>query len=329
NLDSSIVTQYDSYFQNGTLGWFDTSAEIEPRSGGFSKYDLFTQYTLPGKTVGYREPWADAWGLHGTIVDSRWDTPPQWNYWRLLSDLSLGISYVAVYGNDLDVMENNHRKDENGNSINLPATIPGTTTDNYQDEFRDAIHFAAKYAGYHNSPGSAPGGWVAFRVSKSDPNYTDYTFLMSLLNPSVTTGMDARDDGTAVPTGSGYTHLTIPGQYSIGPYYQRCGSWARKLLGGKTMQLQMRDSLVDTINRSSTKKINVTYYDQDNSGTITLQVNYGGTKSFTIDVKDTKKWITKTIDASNATFVDDADGANVTLKSIGGPTILHMVEVTK
>src|SRR5262249_29791711 len=103
NVRSEIAEQYHSQFQSGKLGWFHTSSEAEPRSHGLeTQYRRFYDDCRSGTTVGYAEPWASAWGDHG-IVDHRWCSPPQWNYWRLLLDLHCGVSFIALYANDLGV----------------------------------------------------------------------------------------------------------------------------------------------------------------------------------------------------------------------------------
>ncbi|MFB3829731.1 MAG: beta-galactosidase [Bryobacteraceae bacterium] len=136
----------------GGLALFHTSSEIEPRSAGVERqYRNFLDYCRTGRTAGYAESWADAWGRHGGVRDPRWCGPAQYNYWRLLSDLNMGVSMIAIYGADLE-----------------QAAEP---------EFRDAFAFAARYAGYHASPSRAPGAWVALREGSFLKG--DYTYLMS------------------------------------------------------------------------------------------------------------------------------------------------------
>ena len=135
----------------GKLGLFITGSEIEPRpamANGWSP--IFLEYCRTGKTICYAESWADAWGRHSTKRDPRWCGPEQYTYWRVLSDLNLGVSMIAVYGNDLE-----------------KANDP---------EFRAAFDFAARYAGYHASPSKSPGAWVALR--EGNVLKGDYTFLM-------------------------------------------------------------------------------------------------------------------------------------------------------
>ena len=140
----------------GKFGFFTTASEIEPRMPTMYDGDrpIFLDYCRPGKTVCYAESMADATGKHGPSQDPRWCGPEQYNYWRLLSDLNLGISMIGVYGADL-----------------ANADKP---------EYRAAFEFAARYAGYHASPSVSPGAWVALR--EGGPKLKgDYTFLMQRL----------------------------------------------------------------------------------------------------------------------------------------------------
>ncbi|MFZ5833140.1 MAG: beta-galactosidase [Planctomycetota bacterium] len=146
--------KWQAMLDEGRLGLFHTSSEIEPHSVGTERqYLAFLKYCRPGKTLAYAESWADAWGRHGGGPDPRWCHPAQYNYWRLLVDLNCGVSFIAVYGNDL--------KHSN------------------EPEFRAAFDFARKYAGYHASPSAAPGAWIALR--EGDYLKGDYTFLMDRL----------------------------------------------------------------------------------------------------------------------------------------------------
>jgi hypothetical protein len=142
--------------ETGKFGFFTTASEIEPRMPTMYDGDrpIFLDYCRPGKTVCYAESMADATGKHGPSQDPRWCSPEQYNYWRLLSDLNLGVSMIGVYGADL-----------------ANATKP---------EYRAAFDFAARYAGYHASPSVSPGAWVALR--DGGPKLKgDYSFLMRRL----------------------------------------------------------------------------------------------------------------------------------------------------
>jgi hypothetical protein len=304
---------YADYFTDGVLGWFTTGAEMEPRSNGnAASYEAFQQWCASGKTLGLAEPWADAWGNHAGITDVHWATPPQFNYWRVLSDLALGISYELAYGNDLDVASSGTY---NGQSV-------GST---YKDEFAAAFTFANRYAGYAALPGSAPGAWIAFRpqdASLSSYAVADYAQSMKLLNPSATIGLDARNDGTSVPL-SMPLGVSSDAYMSIGPSNQRFGSWARKLPVGNQAKLQLASAFETHVNAQTSKTINVTYFDGA-SGTLTVKTAH---KTFTIALTNKKKWLTQPLPMS-ADFARDSSGADIVLTASGAPITLHMVEVT-
>ncbi len=152
-LDASLDPTLLEQFETGRLCLFHTSSEVEPRPAGERRYQAFIDYARTGKTLAYAECWADAWGRHGGKTDSRWCSPCQWNYWRLLVDLHCGVSFIGVYGSDLAHAD--------------------------EPEFEAAFQFAARYAGYHASPSVAPGAWVALREGEYLKG--DYTFLMTRL----------------------------------------------------------------------------------------------------------------------------------------------------
>ncbi len=140
----------------GNVGFFTTASEIEPRMPTMFEdgKSVFLEYCRTGKTVCYAESMADATGKHGPSQDPRWCSPEQYNYWRLLSDLNLGVSMIGVYGADL-----------------ANADKP---------EYRAAFDFAVRYAGYHASPSIAPGAWIALRDGGIRLK-GDYSFLMRRL----------------------------------------------------------------------------------------------------------------------------------------------------
>jgi hypothetical protein len=173
----SLIAPYRSLFEAGKLGWFQTGSEAEPRTQGESAVLRYVDDCRTGKTVGYAESMADAWGWHSAQQEKYWASPPQSNYWRLLNDLNAGVSLIAVYGTDLGVANS-------GVYSRDPVAVK------YQDEFNKAFEFAAKYAGFITRPEASPGAWIAFRYSdrnriqKAMPyqRYTgDYTFLMDRL----------------------------------------------------------------------------------------------------------------------------------------------------
>jgi hypothetical protein len=310
---------YATYFQKGILYLFHTSSEIEPRgpgAGDTGQYDMFLQYALPGLTAAYAEPWADAWGGHGGQTDARWCSPPQWNYWRLLSDLNMGVSDIALYGSDMNVA--------------YSATHTGVNVGaDYQREFDQAFRFAARYAGHHIDPGSAPGAWIAFRqsitsFSPSDYNtvVTDYRRFVTLLNPSATDGLDARSDGTPVPV---IANETVAGEFSIGPYTSRFGAWARAIPAGQTAELQLDSGFVTAVNGVTGAQVNITYL--DNVAGASFAASFG-TQSVSTKLVNSGTWQTVSIPVTSR-FIADAKGGHIAIAATGGKITFHMVEVTK
>ena len=78
--------------------------------------------------------------MHGGQTDDRWCSPPQWEYWRLLSDLQMGVSNIALYGDDASVAADGTHM---GRQVGA----------RYQHEFGAAMEFAAKYVGHWATPG--------------------------------------------------------------------------------------------------------------------------------------------------------------------------------
>jgi hypothetical protein len=320
SLESEVLAEaspsgptYAALFDAGQLAWFTTGAEMEPRAGGGGGYGVFLTYTASGKTLGLAEPWADAWGMHSGVNDHHWASPPQFLYWRLLSDMQLGISYVDCYGDDLDVAEN--------------GVYGGKPVPEYQSEFDAAFRFASKYAGYAGRAGAAPGAFIAFRPldpAVKDYAVADYAEFMSLLNPSATNGIDPRDDGSkgvSIPPPYGVAGNTYS---SIGPTTQRFGAWARSLAKGAAAELGLDSAFRAHENLQKTKIVNVTYLD-DVSGDGFTVVAAGG--SLSVKLAGTGKWQTATL-SSQGSFAANASGADVVVTATKGTITLHMVEAT-
>ena len=309
SIRPEVAEPYRSQFRSGKLGWFHTSSEAEPRSRGLEiQYRRFYDDCRSGKTVGYAEPWASAWGDHG-IVDHRWCSPPQWNYWRLLLDLHCGVSFIALYANDLSVAVtgNYHVKQ---NRYDEKKDQRG-----YQQEFEEAFRFAAKYVGHHASPETSPGAWVAFRENSvalatnvaSPQNrqlafFTgDYNFLMERL-----------------PDNS-------KGAHKVGPENQRQGAWARVLPPGQKVALKL-----DTRFAASFKggKALVTYLDRAADAGSPFQVTANG-KQMTLTPKGTGRWQTAELVLPDGPFPAEADGAHLKITAGNKPLCLHMVEIVR
>ena len=290
NIKPDLRGQFGQDFKTGRLCWFHTSSEVEPRKGGIDQYQRFLDDCRTGKTLAYAEPWASAWGHHGGKTDPRWCSPPQWNYWRLLCDLHCGVSFIACYGNDLEVALS-------GRYRGGKAT---TTTDAavFKDEFDAAIRFAAKYAGYHASPDSAPGAWVAFR--EGDTLKGDYTFLMQRL-PDHTREVK-----------------------SVGPDDQRFGAWARLLPCDQTMQLVLDDRFATSL-ATQAAELRVTYLDH---GTGAFEVQAAG-QTFHAQCSDSGRWKTVAWELTRPSFPKNDASAHVSQRALGADLTVHMVEVVR
>ncbi len=298
--------KYLDYFRTGKLGWFQTGSEMEPRRQGTGAYETFLDYCRTGLTVGYAEPFADAWGQHAGITDPRWASPPQWNYWRVLSDLHLGISYVALYGNDLIVAASGKH---NGRDVGS----------DYQAEFNRAFEFASKYAGYAAYPAQSPGAWIAFRESLTQyptdyaKRVTDYSMHITLGNPQDTVALDARRDGEPVPVVAG---RTVAGIKSIGPYQQRYGAWAREVKQGAVMKLQIDPKFVQHANAGHAA-VRVTYLDRG-KGEFVLEF---GSESHRTTLTGSGEWKTAEIPVTSKL------ASEMRIRASNGDVVLHMVEV--
>jgi hypothetical protein len=133
--------------EEGRVGLLHTSSRPEPLDRNVErKYKLHKKYGRDGATPVYTEAYSTA--FRGDQL------PAQWTYWRILSDLHVGVTFVAVYGSDI----------ENGTDM----------------EFQSAFDFANKYAGYQTGSAASmsPGGWVALREG-GQYLQGDYSFLMS------------------------------------------------------------------------------------------------------------------------------------------------------
>jgi len=271
-------------FENGDLCWFHTSTEAQPRSKGVeTQYQTFIDYCRSGKTLEYAECWADAWGYHGR-KDDRWCSPPQWNYWRLLADLHCGVSFIAVYGNDLAVaLTGRHPREEAGR---------------YQDEFNSAFEFAARYAGFHASPGQSPGAWAAFREGEFLQG--NYNFLMRRL-PDRTEELK-----------------------NIGPEDQRYGAWARRLPPRENLRLVLDNAFARSLSRDKAE-LRVVYFDGAASA---FRVAAAG-REVTQSLAGSGRWQKVSLVLARPSFTRDRNGSDIVIQNGDGELILHMVEVVR
>lgn len=304
----SVEQRYRDQFENGALSWFHTSSEVEPRAAGTERrYLRFYRDCRSGKTTAYAEPWASCWGHHGGKTDDRWCSPPQWMYWRLLSDLNCGVSHIALYASDLRVaIDGTYRQ---GGRV----FADGNKT--YQREFDAAIRFAAKYVGYHACPEQSPGAWVAFRENN----------VVRAEN-----GMPERQRKLKVLTGD-YSFLMkrLPGDRSvgqdivtIGPDDQRFGAWARRLPARDGMRLALDDAFADSLNED-THRVNVVYLDEPNKR---FEVLVAGRRE-RIAMTGTERWQTASFAVHGGSLLPNQTHIQVITE--GDPIYLHMVEVER
>jgi hypothetical protein len=309
-IPEELEARYRDLFEDGTLSWFHTSSEAEPRATfAESKYQRFVRDCRSGKTTAYAEPWASTWGHHGGQTDDRWCSPPQWGYWRLLFDLHCGVSYIALYSTDMRVAVEGAYS-----SVDVNYSQPGGA---YQREFNAAFGFAAKYVGHHANPEKAPGAWVAFRQNdtvraangipearrKLSLFTGDYHFLMRRLPGDASHG---------------------EGVVNVGPDDQRFGAWARVLPAGQSMRLKLDDDFAESL-RDQASRIHLTYLDQGR-GTCRLET---GATVMEVQRKGSGRWQTASIDIPPGGLISDNAGAHIRLTASTSPIHLHMVEVER
>jgi hypothetical protein len=207
----------------------------------------------------------------------------------LLCDLHCGVSFVACYGTDLEVALSGRYR--GGKAATIDAAV-------FKDEFDAAFRFAAKYAGYHASPDSAPGAWVAFR--EGDILKGDYTFLMQRL-PDHTREVK-----------------------SVGPAEQRFGAWARLLPCDQAMQLVLDDRFAASLTTQGAE-LRVTYLDR---GTGAFDAQAAG-QTFHVQCSDSGRWKTVAWKLASPVFPKNDASAHVSLRALGADLIVHMVEVVR
>jgi len=301
SIHEEIAAGYRGLFDDGTLSWFHTSSEAEPRSSGVEiQYKRFYESCRSGRTTCYAEPWASAWGHHGGIRDDRWCSPPQWFYWRLLSDLHCGVSYIALYASDLRMaVEGVYRSGD----------VDYRDTGSYQPEFQEAIRFADRYAGYHAMPEASPGAWVAFRENtvvraanrmpaerrKLEFQKSDYNFLMERVEPDKTQGLDV---------------------VNVGPPEQRFGAWARILPPGGTMRFRLNEPFAASLTGVKAQ-VNVVYLDEK-AGSFEVQA---GAERRSRRLQGSGRWQT-------AQFPFPG-GNQLHIRGGGAPVRFHMLEIVR
>jgi hypothetical protein len=317
NISTALEAKYKSKFESGKLCWFHTSSEAEPHAPDVAinaadvemQYRRFYQDCRSGKTVGYAEPWASAWGHHGPETDDRWCSPPQWFYWTQLNNLNCGVSYIGIYSKDMQVAIDgtykmgkvDYKDDENHT---------------YQKEFTETLNFTNKYVGFHDKPAKSPGAWVAFRendtilaangisakLRKLKVLTGDYNFLMERL--------------TDKSYGQGITN--------IGPDEKRFGAWARVLPANEQMNLQLNPLFVES-SKNNAIQVKVTFFDAKGKD---FKIVINNTQ-YAVVCKGQNKWETKVIEIKDGMLKANHKNAHISIQNGSEDLNLHMVEVTR
>lgn len=308
-------TAVQNYLNTGKMHLFHTSSEDEPRpniaSGGsgnaVDQYQAFKDYCLPPHTpllTAYAEPWADAYGNHGGNVDDHYPPGPlAWNYFRLLNDLSSGVTFIAIYGDDLQ------------RDTRFTGTRDsGITADAAYDH---AFDFANKYAGWQAAPGGSPGAWIALRNGTSMQG--DYEFLM------------ARTAGSSAGTAQGHPDTpavigSFTGSAGNESANSRFGEWARAASPGGTFKFTLNDAFSSSL--SSSCNIRVVFLDNGEP----LKLNWSGSSTtVTIATNGSNAWrdVTTAITTTGFTHPTTGDVVLTVPATNTKKMSIHLVEVTR
>jgi len=316
-VDSEVLAEFWEYLENGTFGVFETGSCLAPFSAKSEASEAWIlKYCKNGKTVGYAESFADAWGFH-TIKDDLLLSPPQAFYWRVLCDLHKGVSYIACYGKDLNVALTGTYQVSPRATDGKPAPTQYSDSQSgfdYRGQFNESLRWADKYAGYHASPERAPGAWIAFRESNVVANArapsfeklklpdfaSDYTYLMQ-----------RRPDQSA-------------GVSNIGPDDIRFGGYARRVAAHETIRLKVNERFLQSLKGPCW--LSVTYFD-DASGA-SFSVSASG-QTWKVPLHGGKTWQTAVFDVAAPAFQPLADGAQIVVENADAPLCLHMVAIER
>jgi hypothetical protein len=180
SVSDEFVDENIDLIEGGKIGFFQTGAAMEQNQWfeQVTRYDKFVQFCKPGMTYGFSE-----------IMSGRVDpySEIQWQYWRVLSELHCGISYIGTRPTPFEKAHNDR-----------------------DNRYHDLLKFADKYVGFHALPDESPGAWIAFR-GEGDNFPWDYTFLMNSLDGSSLT--DRKLVGSnSVPYGAWAQKLAVGGK---------------------------------------------------------------------------------------------------------------------
>jgi hypothetical protein len=297
-----LMKAHEDLLLQGKVGLFHTSSRPEPEDASqiAGRYEIYRQYCRTGHTLGYTEPEKNSWTKNGT---PRWCSPPQWNYWRCLCQMDLGVAYVAAYANDVNMA---FRGEFNANvkTTHQTGKVPA-----YQEEFRKAYEFCNVYAGYHALPAISPGAWIAFREGTHMKG--DYTMHMSRITP---------DETSAPPT-----------QTPVGPETSRYGAFARYLPAGKAVRLKLDEVFLKSMQeRNELAEVRVIFLDESPGATLTVNVGQSQDKAESnTTTKGSGNWATFVRTVPAKAFTGLSQGEHIMLEAQGGRIPLHMVEVVR
>ncbi len=249
--------------------------------------NLYYDWVKSGKTKGFYESFREC---------SYYTHPLSWAYWNQLLELDRGVSYIATYGDDLD------RAMSGADKI----------------EYQSAFIFSNLHAGFHNSPNTCPGAFIAFRGTDNNPkgNYTRYITLHN-------------DDGSIGGNTSTVYIDSNQGSSIIGPLNQRFGRYARRTDVGsskRTFYLRVDDAFLASLAANVTVK--VTYLDTG-SGSWQLVWKTGSTRT---TKTNTNKWITKSFTVPKSGMNNGLAAASDLLLTVSAgseDTTFHMVEIVR
>ena len=193
--DIHVALRAEAFISDGApLSWLGpngawimgTASDIDynPSRDAFDVYAR--RWDRAGRTVSYWEPISYR-GKHNLV---------SWNYWRILLELYKGVSYIAVYGEQIR---------HGGNS-----------------QYRAAFDFANRYAGSAATPQTSPGAFIALRKGRGRTAGNLGQF-MTQYAPGLTS--------RALSSGQG-RHMIGPARQRFGRYARRiAGHTSRSWMG--------------------------------------------------------------------------------------------------
>jgi hypothetical protein len=316
-VDSEVLREFSEYLDNGTFGIFETGASLAPSTVKCEEEEQWIyRYCRNGRARGYAESISDSWGVRGYRDDLIF-APPQAFYWRVLCDLHKGVSYIACYGNDLNVAVTGTYGAGSRTSAGQDGPLQYSDRQsgfNYKQEFYEALAFADKYAGYHARPEQAPGAWIAFRednhmatVRSSSQKLklpcflSDYSYLMERL-PDQSVGVT-----------------------KIGPNDIRYGAYARCLPAHAAMHLKADARFLQSLGKGGCR-VRVIYFDDAPNGS--FSVSAAG-QTWKAPLRGSKAWDKAVFEPSTSTFPVLPDGSQITIQNGDSPLCLHMLAVER